>query len=152
MLEEYKVWLLLVEQSHLKHFIKEYIASGEKLFRFLKERSVPFDGAYGKSYMQKIVAQTKLKFQNVQPEDDKTAVDALKDMNAEIEVEKRKRQGRWKMVEYNKEAALSYFMGTKAAYDFACLKTILLEIFFRAPDFAPKSLLDFGSGVGTVSW
>merc|ERR1719270_390139 len=47
---------------------------------------------------------------------------------------------------------MSYFVGTKAAYDYACLKTILSEIKRREKKFHPKTLLDFGSGLGTVTW
>ena len=62
------------------------------------------------------------------------------------------RANRWKLVEYDSEAAWSYFIGTKAAYDFACMKKILSEIKFREEAFQPKTLLDFGSGLGTVTW
>ncbi len=66
--------------------------------------------------------------------------------------ELKKRLNRWKAVDYNHEAALGYFMGTKAAFDFACLTTILKEIQARQSQFAPETLLDFGSGIGTVTW
>ena len=62
------------------------------------------------------------------------------------------RANRWKLVEYDSEAAWSYFIGTKAAYDFACMKNILSEIKIREETFQPKTLLDFGSGLGTVTW
>ena len=63
-----------------------------------------------------------------------------------------KRSHRWKPVEYDSEAAWSYFIGTKAAYDFATLKTVFNEIRKRDQKFKPNTLFDFGSGVGTVTW
>ena len=50
------------------------------------------------------------------------------------------------------EMSFNEFIGTKAAYDFACMKNILSEIKFREEAFQPKTLLDFGSGLGTVTW
>jgi ribosomal protein RSM22 (predicted rRNA methylase) len=59
---------------------------------------------------------------------------------------------RWAPVEYDKEAAWSYFVGTKAAFDYSCLKLIMEEIKRKETQFQPRTLLDFGSGVGTGSW
>ena len=73
-------------------------------------------------------------------------------IDADVTKEIKKRSQRWKNVEYDKEAAWAYLLGGKAAYDYACLKLILNEIKFRDKQFKPKTLLDFGSGVGTVSW
>ena len=73
-------------------------------------------------------------------------------MKALRKVEMKKRENRWKSIEYDKLASWSYLMSSMAAYDYACLFHILKEIKLRNPEFQPKTLLDFGSGVGTVTW
>ena len=55
-------------------------------------------------------------------------------------------------MDYDKETAWAYFIGTKAAHDYAVMKTIMQEIAKRDKSFQPKTHMDFGSGIGTVSW
>ena len=73
-------------------------------------------------------------------------------IDADARREIKRRSSRWKEVEYNNDAAWAYLLGGKAAYDYACIKAILTEIKQRDKAFKPKTMLDFGSGVGTVSW
>ena len=84
-----------------------------------------------------------------------TQADEL-DREAEIRKEMNKilsaKVGRWKVIDYDSYASWSYLIGGMAAYDYACLLKIMKEIKQRNPKFNPKTLLDFGSGVGTVSW
>ncbi|XP_050572972.1 methyltransferase-like protein 17, mitochondrial [Cygnus atratus] len=49
------------------------------------------------------------------------------------------------------EAARSY-LAARLARDYAAVGRALSEIRVRAPDFAPRTLLDFGSGLGTACW
>lgn len=57
----------------------------------------------------------------------------------------------WEPVVYDVNNALAYLMG-RAALDYAVLVRIFSEIAARDPDFKPRSLFDFGSGIGTVTW
>ena len=60
----------------------------------------------------------------------------------------------WRPIDYEDPVtAWSYLVG-KAAYDYAAVKTALAEI-KNEPDkevFQPRTLFDFGSGVGTCHW
>ncbi|XP_014221473.1 methyltransferase-like protein 17, mitochondrial [Trichogramma pretiosum] len=57
----------------------------------------------------------------------------------------------WKPIEYN--AYKSYlYMITRSVPEYAVLDTIFKEIQLRNPTFNPKSMFDFGSGVGSVLW
>ena len=73
-------------------------------------------------------------------------------INSDLKHKISKRANRWKQVIYDAESAWSYLIGTKAAYDYACLKYIFMEINKRRRGFEPKTLMDFGSGIGTVTW
>ena len=75
-------------------------------------------------------------------------------MKVRTEMEKlmNRRMNRWKSVDYDRLASLTYLLGSVAAYDYACLLKVFKEIRQRNPEFLPRTMLDFGSGVGTVSW
>lgn len=57
----------------------------------------------------------------------------------------------WRPINYNIHNSLLYLMGRSAA-EYAVLIKIFGEIASRDPEFKPKSLFDFGSGVGTATW
>ena len=75
-------------------------------------------------------------------------------MKVRTEMEKlmNRRMNRWKSVDYDRLASLTYLLGSVAAYDYACLLKVFKEIRQRNPEFLPRTMLDFGSGVGTVTW
>lgn len=57
----------------------------------------------------------------------------------------------WKPMEYDLYNSLVYMIG-RFAPEYSVLVKIFTEIHSRDKQFSPRSLFDFGSGVGTVSW
>ncbi|XP_051943379.1 methyltransferase-like protein 17, mitochondrial [Hippocampus zosterae] len=57
----------------------------------------------------------------------------------------------WTPLKYDEELGMVY-MVAKLAGGYAAVRRALNEIKKRDPTFAPQSLLDFGSGLGTVAW
>ncbi|XP_074597729.1 ribosome assembly protein METTL17, mitochondrial isoform X2 [Brevipalpus obovatus] len=57
----------------------------------------------------------------------------------------------WKPIEYDSYKSVVY-MTARMAANFAALKYVFNEIKMDDPSFEPKSLFDFGSGVGTTLW
>ncbi|CAN9503019.1 unnamed protein product [Ophioblennius macclurei] len=57
----------------------------------------------------------------------------------------------WTSLKYDEELGVVY-MAARLAGGYAAVKRALNEIKKRDPSFAPQSLLDFGSGLGTVAW
>lgn len=57
----------------------------------------------------------------------------------------------WHYYEYDERAALMY-MATRLAPNYVSLKTVMNEIKKSDPGFKPRSVLDFGSGMGTTIW
>lgn len=57
----------------------------------------------------------------------------------------------WTQLKYDEEMGVVY-MAARLAGGYAAVKRALNEIKKRDPSFAPQSLLDFGSGLGTVAW
>ncbi|XP_029930797.1 methyltransferase-like protein 17, mitochondrial [Myripristis murdjan] len=57
----------------------------------------------------------------------------------------------WTPIKYDEELGVIY-MVARLAGGYAAVRRALNEIKKRDPSFAPQSLLDFGSGLGTVVW
>ncbi|GAA6230582.1 methyltransferase-like protein 17, mitochondrial [Lates japonicus] len=57
----------------------------------------------------------------------------------------------WTSMKYDEEFSVVY-MAARLAGGYAAARRALNEIKKRDPSFAPQSLLDFGSGLGTVVW
>ncbi len=54
-------------------------------------------------------------------------------------------------VVYNQATAVAYLY-SRMPYTYQVCKRILNELLFRMPDFKPKSVLDFGAGLGSALW
>nr|XP_061795442.1 methyltransferase-like protein 17, mitochondrial [Nerophis lumbriciformis] len=57
----------------------------------------------------------------------------------------------WTPLKYDEELGVVY-MAAKMAAGYAAVRRALNEIKIRDPSFAPQTLLDYGSGLGTVAW
>uniref|UniRef100_UPI00398EE635 ribosome assembly protein METTL17, mitochondrial isoform X2 n=1 Tax=Pristiophorus japonicus TaxID=55135 RepID=UPI00398EE635 len=58
---------------------------------------------------------------------------------------------RWKPVSYNTQLSHVY-VAARLDGGYAAVTRVLYEIKKRVPEFEPRTLLDFGSGTGTVTW
>ena len=56
--------------------------------------------------------------------------------------------------QYDDESAVWAYTFGKSVYDYACMYMVMMEIKSRLPPnkFQPRTILDFGSGVGTSIW
>lgn len=57
----------------------------------------------------------------------------------------------WAPVQYNKYTGMLYLVA-RGPQEYAVLYRIINEIATRDKEFQPRTLLDFGSGVGTTIW
>ena len=74
------------------------------------------------------------------------------EVEKEIDAKLKRYASYWKPAEYDsREAVWSYTLG-KAAFDYASLIYIMKEMKRRDKKYQPRTLLDFGSGVGTALW
>nr|XP_004672409.3 methyltransferase-like protein 17, mitochondrial isoform X1 [Jaculus jaculus] len=63
----------------------------------------------------------------------------------------RKTTYHWQKLNYNEELSLVY-MAARLDGGFAAVSRAFHEIRARIPEFQPQTLMDFGSGTGTVTW
>lgn len=57
----------------------------------------------------------------------------------------------WTSIDYTKHMSLVYLVA-RAVPEFVTLTRVFKELSLSSPGFEPKTLFDFGSGVGTVVW
>lgn len=57
----------------------------------------------------------------------------------------------WQPITFDKLTCLTYLVG-RSVQNYSVLYKILNEIKARDKDFRPRTLFDFGSGIGTVMW
>lgn len=57
----------------------------------------------------------------------------------------------WKPIDFNNQHLCHQYLLSRIAPEYSVIKMIFDEIQQRDPDFAPQSLFDFGSGIGTVT-
>ncbi|KAM5194159.1 ribosome assembly protein METTL17, mitochondrial [Mantella aurantiaca] len=72
-------------------------------------------------------------------------------IKSQVDTALRKQSYNWQPLSYTERFGLVYLA---ARFDggYAAVTRVLQEIRQRVPDFKPQTLLDFGSGVGSVSW
>lgn len=75
------------------------------------------------------------------------------DFNKDVKAKKILKQNiyNWQPINFDKLTSLTYLVG-RGVQNYAVLRKIFNEIKSRDKDFRPKTLFDFGSGVGTVMW
>lgn len=92
------------------------------------------------------------------PEHDSDDIRLVEDRDiAKYELEKlingtlEDRRRDWHYYEYD-EYSSDLYMAVRLAPNYACIKAVMNEIRDCDPNYQPKSVLDFGSGMGTTSW
>nr|XP_015833913.1 PREDICTED: methyltransferase-like protein 17, mitochondrial [Tribolium castaneum] len=131
--------------------VKALIEDGKTLVNHLKSKKPPVE----KDEMRKIErivyqkVMEKQKIPSLESEEDKIRFQQVVDNKVRNVL----KSGfyNWKPVHYTPYEALVYLM-SRSAPEFSVLARIFLEIAERDPGFEPRSLFDFGSGVGTVTW
>jgi ribosomal protein RSM22 (predicted rRNA methylase) len=72
-------------------------------------------------------------------------------LKARFEPSKETQRRKWKPMEYTENSCLVY-MVARMAPEFAAISRVFGELTKWAPQFVPRTLFDFGSGVGSVPW
>ncbi|XP_031828110.1 ribosome assembly protein METTL17, mitochondrial [Nomia melanderi] len=140
---EHPKWLYDVIRILLKDTsipIKSIYTSGQKMALYLKGRHAPPEGKDIEIKLKKV--QNRLK-QDISMEDlqhNQKALRLFKDLVYH-----------WAPIEYDRHTGLSYLV-SRSVPEYTVLYKIFNEIKHRDTDFVPKTLFDFGSGVGTVMW
>ncbi|CAG9832274.1 unnamed protein product [Diabrotica balteata] len=131
--------------------VKGLIEPSEKLKRHLKGRVAPIE----KVDLREKVSHIQEKVLSKHKKAEFTTVEEEMNFKHMIENEIQRKINKqlynWKPIKYDIHNSLLYLIGRSAA-EYAVLVKIFGEIEARDPSFRPKSIFDYGSGVGTVTW
>ncbi|KAG5893361.1 hypothetical protein JTB14_000126 [Gonioctena quinquepunctata] len=131
--------------------VKALIESGEKLGRHLKGRVPPMEKEEMKEKVQSIQQRVLSRYANA-PITTKEDEDRLKQtIQNKVKSIISEKIYNWKPIKYDVYHSLLYLLNRSAA-EYAVLVKLFGEIEARNPRFKPKSLFDYGSGVGTATW
>lgn len=128
----------------------EIIKDGKYLHRYLNSKMPPPENYNTESkYMEvKESIMKQRKYQNISESEDNDLLPEIHDKTMKV---LKKKINPWAPIQYDTYRSLMYMLG-RGAQDYAILYKIMKEIKSRDEKFRPKTLLDFGSGIGTVSW
>ncbi|XP_023013707.2 ribosome assembly protein METTL17, mitochondrial [Leptinotarsa decemlineata] len=150
---------VLIPESFIKAVInatedyplKALLEGGEKLGRHLNGRVPPLEKEEIKERIQSIQQKVLSRCDNLSinsKDDEHRFKQRVHDKVKKIVSEQ---IYNWKPIKYDVYNSLLYLLNRSAA-EYAVLVKILGEIELRDKGFKPRSLFDFGSGVGTATW
>lgn len=126
---------------------EKLLIEGEALERKLICRLIPVEESaliQKKKHFHDSLKKTNKNFKEGNEEDERK-------LSAKVDKALKYHLYNWKAIDYTKSVAKKY-LAVRAPAEYAVLKRVFNEIILRDKTFAPKSLFDFGSGVGTVVW
>ncbi|XP_018566873.1 methyltransferase-like protein 17, mitochondrial [Anoplophora glabripennis] len=131
--------------------IKTLHVNSQKLSRHLKGRVPPMEKEEIKNKTQEMHAKVLSKFEGIIIENEEDEKRFQQMVQNKVNNILREKIYNWKPINYDAYNSLLYLL-VRAPPEYAVLIKIFGEISSRDPEFKPKSLFDFGSGVGTASW
>ncbi|XP_075229719.1 ribosome assembly protein METTL17, mitochondrial isoform X2 [Lycorma delicatula] len=133
--------------------VKNLIKDGIEFTKYLEGRHPPLDTEAYKDHVEKVTKKA-IRQCGVREDTEDYEENFYKNRNAinkKFNELLRKQTYHWKSINYNQYMSLIYLV-SRTAPEYAVICRVFNEIFSRDKTFQPKSLFDFGSGVGTVSW
>ncbi|KYN27309.1 hypothetical protein ALC57_03653 [Trachymyrmex cornetzi] len=143
-------WAIKEIQSILKEkqiALKEIKESTKKLIHHLNKRHPPLEQHDLPAKFQKV--EERLNINNHGEKILIEDIDFRKDRKSRIIL--KQNVYNWQPIHFDKLTSLTYLVG-RGVQNYAVLHKIFNEIKLRDKDFRPRTLFDFGSGVGTVMW
>ncbi|XP_067325903.1 ribosome assembly protein METTL17, mitochondrial isoform X1 [Anolis sagrei] len=141
----------LVSKSSMRNMEKQTKA----LANYLWSRKRPMETVDLRKKAEQVEQQLRQEMAHIHQKS-KDALDSLSEVDEKKLQKKvmniiRKTTYHWEKLDYTEELSFLY-MAARMDGVFAAVYRALHEIQKRVPDFQPRTLLDFGSGTGTVSW
>ncbi|XP_076112741.1 ribosome assembly protein METTL17, mitochondrial-like [Mytilus galloprovincialis] len=136
-----------------KYGTQSIISDSRKLNTSLITRQMPMErtGVMERKNIirQKILEKDKNKHGSISSDKE---TDYMNELERRVEVElKLKHLSHWKSKQYDAKSGMKY-MVARMAQNYAVLLQVLNEIWTRDPNYIPKSLYNYGSGLGSVIW
>lgn len=134
------------------HPSKKLSKDAQFLDNYLRARHAPTEQYELGSRIKDIQLEVEVKFNVDTSQLDENQLDRYrKAVDGETRKLLKSRVFAWKALEFDEYRSRMYLFA-RSAQEYAAIKAVMQEIIRRDPDFKPRSLLDFGSGVGTGTW
>lgn len=140
--------LTILEERNLPDLIED----AKKLRNHLHSRKIPMDLKDLKVKKTQFFDEVLNRMPPIDAEssdEDKQLI--KKNVMGKVHALLRSRVYHWQPIVMNDTTSYHY-LAARSAAEYAIVSRVLNEIVRKDPDFTPKFLFDFGSGVGTVSW
>lgn len=122
-----------------------------EVFRRKLRNKVPPMEMHEKYQLQQKLTTNILKGTNVEINSEVNEDKLKQSVNNKLQVIMKKKIYNWSAISYDYYGALLYLFA-RSSSDYAVLMKIFTEIQNRDKNFKPRTLFDFGSGIGTVTW
>ena len=128
--------------------IHKFVTAGDKFDKFIKHRHVPLEKSESSARKKRIGEMLKeefnLKHLDTEDNPDRAVMKKMKSLeNSHL--------CKWTPIEFDETGSLTYLLSRTAA-EFASLTQVFSQIREKDPAFQPRTLFDFGSGVGSGLW
>lgn len=146
----FPVWACKEIQNILKEkqiVLKEINESAKKLINHLNNRHPPLEQHEIPEKLQKV--EERLNMNNYGERISVEDIDFRKDAKSRLLL--KQHVYNWQPINFDKLTCLTYLVA-RSVQNYAVTRKIFNEIKLRDKNFRPKTLFDFGSGVGTVMW
>ncbi|CAG9761629.1 unnamed protein product [Ceutorhynchus assimilis] len=131
--------------------VKSLVEAGRKLSSHLTKKVPPLEREELSEHVEKIKQKLIKRYGEVTLENPEDAQKFKHMIKEKVNFILRENTYNWKPMKYDTYNSLVYLLG-RAPAEYAVLSKIFGEIAQRDTDFTPRSLFDFGSGIGTVTW
>lgn len=131
--------------------LKGLMESASKLSRQLHGRQLPFSQQALQDKLNKLQQRVVNQYKHVEVDGEEEVRRFRQKLNDKFKEAIRQEVYNWKPIKYDMYTCLMYLVA-RAPAEYAVLTKIFSEIVNLDKDFAPRSLFDYGSGVGTVTW
>jgi len=133
--------------TNYKDHLNSYAEAGKNLIKFIKHRPVPLEESEKKARKNNVEETVRKEFM----------IDDLESQEDNSKIFKRlkwlesRSSCKWAPIEFDETGSVTYLV-TRSAAEFASLVTIFRQIKENDDKYKPRTLFDFGSGVGSGLW
>lgn len=130
--------------------LKNVMSDSQLLLNYLHSRHSPVEQSEIMEKKQQNRVELEKKYYN-ENMDEERQIKFEKFINNRVERLVAQRTYNWKPIDYSNKHVCHQYLLSRIAPEYNVIKAIFSELQQRDPNFAPQSLFDFGSGIGTVT-
>lgn len=144
-------FLAAVQKVFADYSIKTFWDSAQRFNRYLKSRHPPMENKDIKKVIKTARQDVVSSIDDIQINSDEDYKRVNQSINDKVTNVLKSKVYNWQPINYDLNNSLIYLLA-RSAQEYAVLFKIMNEITLQDPTFQPRSMFDFGSGVGMGTW